>query len=435
MFNFLFTKTPLVFFVQSFWRDEAFSYLLAKRNFFDLLFLTAKDFNPPLYYIVLHIWIKFFGSSEIALRSISFIFYWLTVYCSFLFLTGILKITTKRVWIYLLLIALNPVLIYYGFEARMYTMLAFLATLSFYSFIRNDYKTFFITTLLGLYTHYFMIFVLFGELLFHFIIMKKRTTGKILLKYLLPFFFFVPWIVYTIRIKEVILDSFWIPKVHLNTLFHLLGIVYTGYEYDTKLMYKPITVVSFILLLFVGFGLYYLRKNHTINKKILWYLLIWGIGIPFFILSLSVFKSLFLPRYFIFCTVGIILLFIYLLDHFPLRFRYGFLIILLLAAILSNKYQVEERKKSDLRGVFKKIRYLAKPGDVVYVTNELNFFVAQYYFDENRVYIYGKRYDTTPNYVGKILMPPSKFVNTLPVYPKKAFILTSDSHYDIQAAQ
>ncbi|PIW73452.1 hypothetical protein CO005_01355, partial [Candidatus Roizmanbacteria bacterium CG_4_8_14_3_um_filter_34_9] len=68
MLNFLFTKTPLFFLTQPFWRDEAFSYFMAKKNIFEMLLLTAKDFNPPLYYFILHFWMNIFGSSEIALR-------------------------------------------------------------------------------------------------------------------------------------------------------------------------------------------------------------------------------------------------------------------------------------------------------------------------------------------------------------------------------
>ena len=65
MLNFIFTKTPLFFLTQSFWRDEAFSYFMAKKNISEIIFLTAKDFNPPLYYSILHFWIKIFGGSEI----------------------------------------------------------------------------------------------------------------------------------------------------------------------------------------------------------------------------------------------------------------------------------------------------------------------------------------------------------------------------------
>src|SRR3989344_2939011 len=80
MMDFLFNRTPLYFMTQSLWRDEAFSYLLAQKSIIDIIRLTAQDFNPPFYYIMLHFWISIFGKSEIALRSLSFVFFALTLY-------------------------------------------------------------------------------------------------------------------------------------------------------------------------------------------------------------------------------------------------------------------------------------------------------------------------------------------------------------------
>ncbi|MDO9028292.1 MAG: glycosyltransferase family 39 protein, partial [Candidatus Roizmanbacteria bacterium] len=159
MLNFLFTKTPLFFLTQSFWRDEAFSYFMAKKNIFQIIILTAKDFNPPLYYLILHFWMKIFGGSEIALRSLSIIFFWATVYVAFLFLNDIFKIKLKKSFFYLIFFILNPLLLYFAFEARMYSMLAFFASLSYYAFYKKNYRLYLLSTIAGLFTHYFMIIV------------------------------------------------------------------------------------------------------------------------------------------------------------------------------------------------------------------------------------------------------------------------------------
>lgn len=435
MFNFLFTKTPLLFFVQSLWRDEAFTYILAKKNIFDLLLLTAKDFNPPLYYLVVHIWMKLFGSSEISLRSISLIFFWLTVYCVFLFLTRVIKITSKRVWVYLLIVALNPILLYYAFEARMYTMLAFFATLSFYSFTRKNYKVFFIATVLGLYTHYFMIFVLFGELLFYYFTSDKKLVQKNLLRFTAPLFVFIPWIFFVLKVKDFSSQVFWIGKSTLGTIILLMGFLYTGYDTGLRFYHLTIIPLSIILTFFLIYGVWYFIKKTRGDKKLLAYLLTWSIGIPVIVVGISFFKPIFFPRYLIFCSVGLTLLIIYILEHMPMPIRNLLLIALFLITLNFHTQQVKNRKKSDLRKIFKEMKYLANPNDVVYLTNELDYFIAQYYFDENRVYVYGKRYEIIPDYVGKVLIPKSRFVSTLPIYPNKAFILTSDTHYEIQAVR
>lgn len=435
MLHFLFSKTPLYFFTESFWRDEAFTFLLAKRNIVDLLFLTAKDFNPPFYYLIVHYWMKLFGSSEISLRTISLIFYWLTIYYIFLFITDVMKIQSKRKWLYLFLVVLNPILLYYAFEARMYTMLAFFATLSFYSFFKKNYKTFVVATVLGLYTHYFMTFVLLGELLFYYVTKKRKFDRVQLLKYIFPFLLFVPWIFFVLKVKNLNSQVFWIDKSTLVIFVQLIGIVYTGFDNGLRFYQTAITPLSIGLTFFLIIGMWHLLKKERIDKKLLLYFMIWSIGIPVTIVLISFFKPIFFPRYVIFCSVGLVLLIIYILEHIHSTIRYLLLIVLLLLTINFHTQQINDRKKSDLRTIFKEIKYLAKPIDVVYVTNELNFFAVQYYFDEKRVYIYGKNYEIIPDYVGKILMPKSAFVNSLPIYPRKAFISTSDSNYEIQSAR
>ena len=222
MFNWLFTKTPLVFFVQSFWRDEGFSYLMAKKYIFQLLVSTARDFSPPFYYLILHYWMKIFGSSEISIRSLSLIFYWATLYVIFLFLKDIFKYSLKKSWFYLLLFALNPLLIYYSFEGRMYSMLAFFATLSYYSLYKKNSKLYLLSSILGLYTHYFMVLVIAAQYLF-----SKFKQLNVALS-------FVPWVIFVLIFKGFAPQSFWIQGSKLSSLITFLGQIFTGYDFSLK---------------------------------------------------------------------------------------------------------------------------------------------------------------------------------------------------------
>ena len=65
---------------QSLWLDEATTALVARMDLSDFFtkFMPA-DFHPPLYYLVVNLWSRFFGYSEIALRMPSVIFGVLTV--------------------------------------------------------------------------------------------------------------------------------------------------------------------------------------------------------------------------------------------------------------------------------------------------------------------------------------------------------------------
>ena len=231
MLNWLFTNTPLHYFVQSFWRDEAFSYLLAKKSFMDIFVLNAKDFSPPLYSLLLHIWLKLFGASEIALRSFSFLAFVLVTYVFFLFLTKIFKIKRKWSYIYTALFILNPFLNYYAFEARMYMLFALFALLSFYYLYQFRPVKYFVFTLLGLLTHYFMFFVLVSQVIFAFTARSYKKQDKYFqMKTILrPVLFFIPWVVYLL-FQHKFGGEFWIDKPPLETILQIPAIMYIGYE-------------------------------------------------------------------------------------------------------------------------------------------------------------------------------------------------------------
>lgn len=120
---------------QSLWLDEATSALATKMNLPDFFqkFMPG-DFHPPLYYLTLRIWSSLFGTSEIALRSLSIIFALATIYL--VFLIGKRLIGKNAGLIASLLLATSGLHIYYSQEARMYSMSTFLVALSIYIFTR-----------------------------------------------------------------------------------------------------------------------------------------------------------------------------------------------------------------------------------------------------------------------------------------------------------
>lgn len=422
MYSWLFTKTPLIFLIQSFWRDEAFSYLLAKKNILEIITLSAKDFSPPLYYFILHFWMKFFGTGEIAIRMLSLIFFWMTAYVFFLSLTDILKIKVSKAFFYLIFFIINPLQLYYGFEARSYSMFAFFSLLSFYSLFKNNKKLYFISTILGLYTHYFMIFVLAIQ----FFIFRSKNQ-------IIAFLYFLPWLIFSFTNKDIVSNSFWINNFALKDLINFVGNLYMGYEYEFKFFNKDIFKFSLFLLTVIIGGLIIKKQNHKKENILLKTLIIWGLITPFLIILISFIKPIFLPRYLIFANIGLLLLLIYIIDKYPTLLKIIILTILFISTINYNKLQIKERKKTNLKKPIFEIKKLMNKNDYLYVISELDFFTAQYYLDENRVFIWGKSYDEIPNYVGKVLIPKEKIKNLLPFYPQKAFILTSWGEYSIQA--
>lgn len=438
MITFLVKNTPLVFFTQSLWRDEAFTYFLAKKNLVEIIFLTAKDFNPPLYYFFMHFWIKIFGASEIALRLPSLIFFWATLYIGFLFLSEIFKFSIRRSFFYLLFFLLNPLLNYYAFEARMYTLFAFLSSLSFYAFITKKKSLHFCVSLLGLFTHYFMVFPILTQIIFYSFFLKKNNEKNNFRYFDLikPLLFFLPWIIYVLIVNQSLKNNFWIPALKTKEVFHFLSLIYFGYESNFKYFNFSFSTITFIFLFLLIFSLYYFFKNKkNKNQELVIFFFFWSIIPTFFIALLSLKKPIFLPRYLIFANIGLILFLIFIVDKLPKFLKIITTLLIFFQTINYNNLQIKYRNKSNIRETIKKIKILANKNDYLFVRNELNYFTAIYYFgDEKRVFIYQKPYDEIPNYVGKILIPKEKTIFHLPIYPKKAFILSSENNYEIQSS-
>jgi len=111
----------------SIWYDEAVSWQQASLPFFRMLGATSHDNYPPLHNIILTLMITFFGDSEIALRTPSALLGVANVYVIYR-LGAVLWDKTTGLCAAMLL-ALSHFHIGYSSEARMYTLLAFTATL------------------------------------------------------------------------------------------------------------------------------------------------------------------------------------------------------------------------------------------------------------------------------------------------------------------
>lgn len=428
MIDLLFRITPLWLLVQGIWRDEGFSYMMARQNIFEIIHATAHDFNPPLYYFLLHYWMKPFGTSEIAMRSLSLVFFAITIYIADLFLVNVLKIKNKRTWIYLLLFSLNPFLLYYAFEARMYALVALLTMLSFYYFATKHKRLYTLFTTLGLYTHYFFIFVLASQWLY-LVTIEKKTLKQTFIKIAYPFLFFLPWLLYVSPTIVTKTAHFWMQKATLYDILTAPALLLTGYERN----YYSFYTISIVLLSFFLFFVILFISRMIKRSKLFYLLFIWSFIWFLIILFVSVIKPLFTPRYILFAAVGFNFFLFYGIEQIG-KMRTLILTILFIFIVHFWMLQMIYRVKGEERATINSIKQIATNSDLLYVTDAKMYFVAAYYFDKERVYIYKKNSETIPDYVGTVLIPENKIITNLPLFPSKAFILTSDRTYEIKTA-
>ena len=114
----------------SLWCDEAFSVFVAKSSWHDFFRQLLIDrVHPPLYYLLLKLWIAVLGESVAALRSFSVLFSALTLLPLWSCMKQVRLSPGLRLAL-LFAIACNPFLILYSQEVRMYSLLCFLAVWS-----------------------------------------------------------------------------------------------------------------------------------------------------------------------------------------------------------------------------------------------------------------------------------------------------------------
>lgn len=113
------------------WYDEACSWFTAKQSFPGGIInnLLTRDLqHTPLYFFVLHFWMKIFGEGEVAMRTLSIIFGIASVPLVF---TAAKKITnTVNSLLATAVVAVSPLLVLFSVEVRMYPIVVFLVLLS-----------------------------------------------------------------------------------------------------------------------------------------------------------------------------------------------------------------------------------------------------------------------------------------------------------------
>ena len=154
---------------QSLWNDEGTSVALAQRDLSTIARDSARDIHPPLYYWLLSGWVRFSGTGEAAVRSLSALLGVVLVALTY----ALGRLLAGR-WIGLaaaFLAAINPFQVYYAQEARMYMLLAVVTVGAMLSLVvlvdragRSKptlpaYVALVLLEAAGLYTHYSFVFV------------------------------------------------------------------------------------------------------------------------------------------------------------------------------------------------------------------------------------------------------------------------------------
>lgn len=120
---------------QSFWNDEGNSVRLAQRSLALVTAGAAGDIHPPGYYYLLWAWMRLFGDSEFAARSLSAVLGLLLVAVTYALGRRLDRPALGLAAAFLA--AISPFQVYYSQEARMYILVALVGASATYFFVRT----------------------------------------------------------------------------------------------------------------------------------------------------------------------------------------------------------------------------------------------------------------------------------------------------------
>ncbi len=376
---------------RGFWGDEAWTSLISQLPYLQMLKTTAGDFHPPGYYTIVGLLYKFLPATEVNTRLISIAFYLLSLLMIYKLARYVLghRIATATV----LVVGLNPIIFKYAFEARNYTMFAFAATGSIFYLIELSKKftkpraVFFAAfSLLGIYTHYYMFFVLAAEFLY-IVLFDRGIFIRVLGLYIVDAIFYLPWLRALVSQLTSVNGSYWISpndwrRTHFEALLRILG----GEQQSIS---RDLLFGLAIVLLVVGIIQHAMR--HKFEKP---YLLIWLWAVVPFILAtlpglrVGIFKVPFRPiffwRYLIGSSIPLSMVMVYSAQKLPRQL--GALCIILIIALSgiidlgtfkSEPYSFREAYRQEIVG---KITASDK-----IVTNLPSFAEVLYYRNQNKI--------------------------------------------------
>jgi uncharacterized membrane protein len=374
---FLLLSLTLPFIAGEYWSDEIFSMLISRSWSVMLEYFRNYENNMSLYYITLHGWTRVFGDGEVATHSLSLL------YASF---TLPVFYKLARVWLNKstallsgVLLASNPLFVFYSLEARSYSMLVLASTISTLIFVRLARKPgiglaicYGLSVVIATYIHYFGILLILVHALT--ISWRKLTglqirlffvSGCVILSGILPLFLFQ---------QQNKSQVAWLTKPDLKHLWYTCkDLVGGGYDF---------LILLFCLFFVVKKGYWKYASNNEVFLRRL--ALAWTL-VPTLLLFVFSYleKPVFLTRYFVWCVPGAVLLISLIISYTGWDYKSKSVVWFLLSIIMIYRsYTFLHLRGSGYKEAVEYLNKTVKPGESVITYPFYKSFHVSFYLDK-----------------------------------------------------
>ncbi|MFS8533208.1 glycosyltransferase family 39 protein [Sphaerobacter thermophilus] len=365
---------------QSLWFDEIDVVVRAQRPLDQVLrtFVAAGE-NGPLYNILLALWVRLAGISEIAVRAPSAIAGVVGVLLIYLLGRRVAGATVGLIGAGLL--AISPYHVWYSQEAKMYAMVVVLALASTYALVealeRNERRwwvAYAVSTTLLFYTHVATVLVFAAQSLYAFytVILRRAWPGRArgwLLAVAVLTLPYVPIALWALRVIGGQVAT-WHAQVGLWDALQIFAVKFAVNRYD--LVVQERAAVLYAVLAGLGAVVLALRRQPA-----RWWLLLLSLSVVpvvgLWLVSLR--QSVFSDRYAIVALPAYLLLVAatvaWLIRQrwiWPLGLAAAFVLVTFAWGPLRDVNRAHTAQKEDWRSAYAWVADHAQPGDVLVVT-------------------------------------------------------------------
>ena len=401
-----------------FWMDEGITVGISSHSLSAIPGIMRVDGSPPLFYMLLHIWMSWVGNGEAATHWLSIIFATLTIPVSY---WGTLSFAGKRAALSAATVfAFNAFLDYYSLETRMYTLMTLLGLLATIGFIRGfvlrerRYVALFaVAQALMFYTHNWSLF--FAAAAAISLVILYRYSGEEIRKNLIRDAIFA-------FVGAVILFVPWIPNF-------IYQVVHTAAPWDTRPRFgAPIQIatgvigaasltVVMVVGAVVGYSKLFTRpRRMTQDARIALMLLCLGIGtLVVAWVSSQVVTPAWVVRYFAPAIPAMLMLLAIGISRAGVV---GAVVVIFLVLFMARPSAFEPAYKSDMQDLGGEMGQLMHKGDLVVVGQPESTPLAYYYLPGGLKWANTMGPDPHPTYFN--------WVNALPRYKAENVTATVD---------
>ena len=379
-------------FSQSIRLDESQSIWVSSKPLATVISLTSTDVHVPLYGVILHFWMQIFGNSIVAARALSMLFFIMTLPVLYLFVK---EASNKQIALLTLaLFTLSPFIMWYTSEARMYTLFTLITSLNHLFFLRmiksdagQSKFGYFVTLILGFYTHYFFVFLVMTQAVYTVGVFWKRLQNKESQRFVkrtigimfVAALFFLPWIGLLLSSGMASNSQPLIPPpTSYNIIQTFVNFIFGFQAQGIQAVLVSLWPLSVMTLFFI----FTKRQRIPISGTV--YILLASFLPIILVFLVSYFRPIFLSRYLIVVTPTLFFLFAWMLTQYSQKATSLVISVVLFSMLGLMLYQTTSAAtpvRENYEGATAYLEQKATARDIIAVTAPFTVYPIEYSYD------------------------------------------------------